>query len=151
MPEEVEQEEEAVSRSQMWKHEDIVAWLTEEGVIDADSSQAEVVAAFAANRNTYRKTDRYRNLVESHKGSAEEEKAARAVEREAAKAERAAEREAAKVAKAEAAAAKAAAAPAEAAPAAPAKAAAKATKVSGAKKVAKSTKASASTAENPFA
>ena len=107
--------EETTNRSQMWKHEDFVEWATEEGLITPKSSQAEVVAAFAANRNDYRKTDRYRDLVESHKESAAEaaaaRKAAAAEKRAAAKAEK--EAAAAKAEK-EAAAAKAEKAPAKA-------------------------------------
>lgn len=100
MADEVETEEteaEAVSRSQMWKHEDIYEWLTEEGEIDSESSGPEIIAAFAARRNAYRKTQRYIDLVESHAKEAEEAKAARAEARETAKAER----EAAKAAAAE--------------------------------------------------
>lgn len=128
--------EETTSRSQMWKHEDFVEWATEEGLITSKSSQAEVVAAFAANRNAYRKTERYTDLVESHKAELAEAKEARKAERAAAAAERKAEREAAKAEKAEK---------------------AKATKKAPAKKAAakKTTskrrgKASADTDENPF-
>ena len=122
------EETETVSRSQMWKHEDFVEWATAEGILTPKMSQAETIAGFAANRNAYRKTPRYRSLVESHREDAASEKEAAA---EARKAERAAKAEAA--AKAEKAAPKA--------EAAPAKATAKRT----------SKKAAASTEENPFA
>lgn len=126
MPDTTEETEtERTSRSQMFKHEDIVGFLTDEGLITPQSSQAEVIAAFAANRNRYRRTDRYRNLVETHRSAGAEAVEARKAERAAAKAAKAEERAAAKEAKAtEAAAAKAAAAAKETAatPEAPAKA-----------------------------
>jgi hypothetical protein len=96
---EQETEEERASRSQMYKHEDIVAWLTEEGKLTAESTQAETIAAFAANRNAYRKTDRYRQLVASHAESTEAQRAEAQAAREAAKAEKAAARQAEKEAK----------------------------------------------------
>lgn len=128
--------EETASRSQMWKHEDFVEWATEEGLLTAKSSQAETIAVFAANRNAYRKTARYRDMVEAHKGEAQEAAAARKAERAAAAAERKAAKEAA---------AKEKAAKAEKAPAkAPAKkAAAKATTKA-------RSKATAASDENPF-
>jgi hypothetical protein len=125
--------------SQMWKHQDAVNWLTEQGHINPQSSQAEVIAAFAARRNEYRRTDRYRSLVDNHAETA-------GAEREAAKAAKAAERQAAKEAKAAEKAAQPAkatraskAAATEAAPAAPAKA------KRGARKA-----AAAASEENPF-
>lgn len=139
--------EETASRSQMWKHEDAVAWLTEEGLINAKSSQAEVVAAFAANRNRYRRTERYQNLENPNTAAREAAKAAKAQEREAKAAERAAAKEAKAKEKAAAAEAKAAeTAAAKAAKAEPTKAPAKAAKAT---KATKATKASA--ADNPFA
>lgn len=124
---------ERANRSQMYKHEDVVGWLTDEGHISPNSTQAEVIAAFAANRNAYRKTDRYRNLVQSHASESQAASEARKAEREAAKEAKAAERAAAKEAKA----AKEAATPAE--PPTPAKA------------TRKSRKAAAETTEdNPF-
>lgn len=119
----------------MWKHQDAVNWLTSEGLITPKSTQAEVIAAFAANRNRYRKTEQYQTLVGSH---AETTSAAK----EAAKAERAAARAASK---AEADAAKAAAPKATkaAAKAAPAKATTKAAAKAPAKKA-------ASKVESPF-
>jgi hypothetical protein len=114
----------------MWKHQDAVNWLTDQGLITPKSSHAEVIAAFAANRNRYRKSEQYLGLVGSHAETAAAEKAAakeaRAAERAAAKAAA----DAAKPAK-EAKPAKAAAAPAKAttkATKAPAKAASKASK-----------------------
>ena len=124
-----------VSRSQMHKHEDLVDYLTSEGHINPKSTQAEVIAAAFANRNEYRSTDRYRNLVDTHRASAEQAKAQRAAEREAAKAQKAAEAEAAKTAEPKA--TKAAAS--KAAPAKAAKAPAKAAK-----------KAPATKGDNPF-
>lgn len=100
---EVEETEDAsVARSHMWKHEDIYEWLIEEGAITEDSSGPEVIAAFAAKRNAYRKTERYEALVEEHKAKADEERAARAEAREAAKAEREAAKAAKEAEKAEA-------------------------------------------------
>lgn len=85
--------EETPMRSQMWKHEDFVEWATEEGYLDPKADQASTIAVFAAKRNEYRKTDRYRDLVESHREEAAEAKAAAAKERKekaaAAKAEKA--------------------------------------------------------------
>ena len=92
--------ESAGLRSQMWKHEDIVEWLTELGIIDERSTQAEVIAAFAAKRNEYRRTDRYRALVDNHAEALSAEREERAAERAAAKEAKAAERAAAKEAKA---------------------------------------------------
>jgi len=92
--------ESAGLRSQMWKHEDIVEWLTELGIIDERSTQAEVIAAFAAKRNEYRRTDRYRALVDNHAAERAAAKEAKAAERAAAKEAKAAERAAAKEAKA---------------------------------------------------
>lgn len=137
--------EETVSRSQMWKHEDAYEWLLSEGLISKTSTGPEIIAAFAANRNAYRKTDRYRSLVESHAdviaSEREQAKAERAEKRAAEKAERDAERAAAKEAKAaEREAAKASKA------AAPAKKAAKATKATKATK-----KAAATKGDDPFA
>lgn len=141
-------ETETTSRSQMYKHEDAAAWLTEQGLIDADSTQGEVIAAFAANRNAYRRTDRYRALVEAGDPSKAEQAAAKEAakaEKEAAKAVKAQEREEAKAAKAAVKeaekATKAAAAAAATTPAEPVKAT-KATK--------KAAKATAGT-EDPFA
>jgi hypothetical protein len=124
--------EERTSRSQMVKHEDAYNWLVEQGHINAKSSGPEVIAAFAARRNEYRRTDRYRNLVDGIASSREAQAAERAQAREAAKAEKAAAAEKAKADKAAAAKAK------------PAKTAAKATKAT-----AKASKASASD-DNPF-
>lgn len=135
-----ETETEKVSRSQVWKHQDFVEWATEEGLLDAKAGQAETIAVFAANRNAYRKTERYRTLVDSHK---EEATAAAAERKEAAakaRAEKAAEREAAK---AEKAAAKETAKEAETTKA-PAKAAAPAKKTAAKKAAAKASE------ENPF-
>jgi len=92
--------ESAGLRSQMWKHEDIPEWLTELGIIDERSTQAEVIAAFAAKRNEYRRTDRYRALVDNHAEALSAEREERAAERAAAKEAKAAERAAAKEAKA---------------------------------------------------
>ena len=83
-----EEEVETTSRSQMWKHEDFVEWATEEGILSKGMSQAEVIAGFAANRNAYRRTDRYRSLVESHREDAAEAKAEAAAARKAAAAEK---------------------------------------------------------------
>lgn len=90
--------------SQMYKHEDVYEWLLEEGIITPKSTGPEIIAAFAARRNDYRKTDRYEQLIESHKAeqeaAAEAERERKAAEREARAAER--EKEAAeKKAKAE--------------------------------------------------
>lgn len=127
--------------SQMWKHEDIVEWLTDEGKITPKSSQAEVIAAFAANRNAYRRTERYHTLVEGHGATLEAERAA-------AKEAKAAERAQAREAKAaEKAAAKAAA---DAAKPAPAAKATKATAPAAPAKAKRGAKAAASTEENPF-
>src|SRR5512143_3650863 len=71
------------ARSHMYKHQDIVDWLTEEGHITPKSTQAETIAAAFANRNAYRATERYRDLVEAHKGDAEAAAAERAAERAA--------------------------------------------------------------------
>lgn len=83
---------EAGSRSQMWKHEDAFDWLVSEGHLTEDASGPEIIAAFAARRNEYRRTDRYKALVESHAAEAEEARQRRAEEREAAKAAREAEK-----------------------------------------------------------
>jgi hypothetical protein len=74
------------SRSQLWKHQDAVNWLTEQGHITPKSSQAEVVAAFAANRNAYRKTDQYRTLVDGRAETTAAEKAAASAAKAATKA-----------------------------------------------------------------
>jgi hypothetical protein len=140
-------ESQTPTRSQTYKHNDLVAWLTENGHITPDSSQVEVVAAAFARRNEYRATDRYRALAEAgdpeKAAKAEAAAAAKAeakvqkdAERAAVKAEKEAAREAAK-------AEKAAKAQKEAAPAAPAKA----TKTS--KKASKATADSGD--EDPFA
>jgi hypothetical protein len=138
MTDTTETAEETASRSQMWKHEDFVEWATEEGKLDPSASQAETIAVFAANRNAYRATERYRDLVESHKAEASEAAAARKEAREAERAEKAAAKEAEKAEKA------AAKEKAETTEKAPAKAAAK--------KVAASTKKAAAkaAADNPF-
>lgn len=72
------QEEEAASRSQMWRHELFVEWAQSEGVNLESQSAVDVIAYFAANRNNFRATDLYRNGVEEHRGEAEAQKAARA-------------------------------------------------------------------------
>lgn len=144
---ETETEQERVSRSQMYKHEDVVGWLTDEGFITPQSTQAEVIAAFAAQRNAYRRTERYATLVATH---AEEGKAAKAeatAAREAAKAERAEARAAAKAEK-EAAKAAAEAEKAAAAEAAPAEKPAKATRAS--KRAAAKAADAGEGDENPF-
>ena len=121
-----ETEETTELRSQMWKHEDFVEWATEEGYLTSKMSQAQTIAVFAAKRNEYRRTDRYRSMVESHREDAAEAKAEAAAARKAANAEKKAAAEKA--------------APKE--KAAPAKAAAK--KTTAAKRGGKSTE------ENPF-
>lgn len=137
------------SRSQMYKHEDFVAWATSEGLMDGTESPVEAIAVFAANRGKWRKTPRYRALRESGDPAANERKAerdaaraAKAEERAAAKEARAAER----AAKAEAAAAAKAAAPAKA-PAAK-KTAAPATKAPA--KATKAAKKGTAASDNPF-
>lgn len=134
--------ETAVSRSQMFKHVDFVEWATEQGLLNPKMGQAETIAVFAANRNAYRATDRYRALADAgdpQKAARDAERAAakeaKAKERAEAQAAKAAEREAAKATKAAAKAAKAAPAPA-----APAKAT----------KATKATKKAAASSENPF-
>ena len=122
-----ETEAEKVSRSQMWKHEDFVSWAQGEGLLPSNASQAQTISVFAANRNAYRRTDRYRNMVDSHREDASTAKAEAAEARKAERAAKAAE------AAAEKPATKAAAKPA----AAPAKATRKA-------------KGTASTEDNPF-
>lgn len=145
-----ETEEERASRSQMWKHEDIFQWLIDEGKLTPTSSGPEVIAAFAANRNAYRKTDRYAALVASHAESSVAEREQAKVAREAEKAERAAARAAAKAEKdaAKEAAAKAKAEAATAAEATPAPA--KATRKGKAKAAAAEAEASED-GEDPFA
>lgn len=110
-----ETEAERVSRSQMYKHEDIFAWMVEQGHLAADASPPQVIAAFAAHRNAYRKTERYATLVASHaetaKAAEAEARAAREAEKQAKSEAREAERAAKEAAKAEA--AKAAEKPAE--------------------------------------
>lgn len=123
-----------VSRSQMWKHQDAVNWLTEQGLITPKSTQAETIAAFAANRNAYRKTAQYRSLVSGRAESTQAEK-------EAAKAVKAQAREAAKATKA---AEKAAAAPK------PTKAATKAAPAKAATKAASKATKAASKSDSPF-
>lgn len=89
--------EETPLRSQMWKHEDFVEWASEDGYLDSDAEQAMTIAVFAAKRNEYRKTSRYRDLVESHREEAEEAKKTAAAERKAKRdAEKAAEAKTAK-------------------------------------------------------
>jgi hypothetical protein len=75
--------EETPMRSQMWKHEDFVEWATEEGLLGSDADQATTIAVFAANRNKYRATSRYRDLVESHREEAETAKKEAAAARKA--------------------------------------------------------------------
>ena len=79
--------QETALRSQMWKHEDFVEWATEEGILDVDDDQPTTIAIFAAKRNLYRATDRYRTMVEDHRESAATEKAEAAAERKAKTAE----------------------------------------------------------------
>lgn len=91
-----EETEETPMRSQMWKHEDFVEWATEEEYLDPKADQATTIAVFAAKRNEYRRTERYRDLVEEHRESAAEAKQAAAAERKAKKeAEKAKEKPAA--------------------------------------------------------
>lgn len=104
MAEETVTEEESGPRSQMWKHEAMVAWINEQEGVDLDTlSAAEIIAYAFAKRVAWRKSSTYTDLVASHAAEAEEAKAARAAEREAAAAARKAEKEAAAKAKAEAA------------------------------------------------
>jgi hypothetical protein len=110
MPTATETEAERVSRSQMWKHEDFVEWATEEGLLSPKATQAQTISVFAANRNAYRRTDRYRSMVDSHRETAAETRAAAQAEAKAAREAKAAEK-----ATAEKAPAKKAAAPAKAA------------------------------------
>jgi len=140
-----ETEEEGGLRSQMFKHEGQVAFINEQYGIDLDElSAAEILAYGYATRVAWRKTDTYRELVESHKAEASEAAAAAKAEREAA-------REARAAAKAEAAAAKAAA------PAAPAQKATKATaakkapaKAAAPTKATRATKKASASADSPF-
>jgi hypothetical protein len=91
---EIEVEEEAASRSQMEKHEAFVEWYGSEYGVDLNECSApDIIAAFAAKRNEFRRSEGY---LEQWGPEA----------REAAKAERLAAKEAAKVARAEAKAAK---------------------------------------------
>lgn len=140
-----------VARSQMWKHEAMVEWLTEQGFITPKSSQVEVVAAAFAHRVEWRKSERYLGLEnpaaaerEAAREKREAERAAKAEEREAAKAKRAEEREAARAAKA---------AEKEAAKATKAAAAQKSTAASKQEAPAKATKATkkSAPADDPFA
>lgn len=132
--------EEGGLRSQMWKHTAMVDFINErDGVTLDELSAADIIAYAFARRVEWRQSDTYRELVESHKATAQEEKAAKAEARAAAAAAKKAEQEAAKAAKAEA---------AEKAPAA-----AKATKAT--KTPAKATKATKATkkaagGESPF-
>lgn len=97
--------EEAASRSQMEKHEAFVEWYDSTyGGSLADLSPAEVIAAFAAKRNEFRRSEGY--LSQWGPEAREARKAERAAEREAKAAERAAakaEKEKAKAEKAKAA------------------------------------------------
>lgn len=156
MSEEQEQAERE-SRSQMYKHEDIFEWLKEEGALTDESTGPEIIAAFAANRNRYRKTERYANLVRTYNDGAEARAEEARAAKEAAKAAKDAEREQAKAAKA----AEKEAAKAEREAAAKAKAEEKAAKESAktepvkaekpaAKAAKKGGKAAAATEENPF-
>lgn len=102
--------EESGPRSQMWKHEAMVTWLESENDVDlSEASAAEVIALAFAQRVPWRKSDTYRNLVESHAAEADAAREAKAAEREAAKVAREEEKAAKAAAKAEADAAKAAA------------------------------------------
>jgi len=136
---EPEVEEEGGLRSQMFKHEAQVDFINGKYGIDLDTmSAAEIIAYAYATRVEWRKTDTYRNLVESRKGEAAAEAAAK-------KAAAAAAREAKAAAKAT----EAAAAPAQkatkaaATKKAPAKAAAPT-------KATRATKKAAASADNPF-
>jgi hypothetical protein len=151
MADEVEEVEGTGLRSQMWKHEAMVEWLSEVKEYGdlSEWSPAEVIAIAFAHRNEWRRTDTYRNLVESHAAEAEEARAAKAAAREEEKAAKAAEREAAK---AEKEAAKAAAAEGKETAKATKPAAGKATKAP-AKAVRKASKATAkrsASTEDPF-
>lgn len=73
-------------RSQMFKHEDIFEWLIEKGLVTEDSTGPEIIAAFAARRNEYRRTSRYQALVAAHNDGKADRDAAALAERAAAKA-----------------------------------------------------------------
>lgn len=142
-----EVEEATGPRSQIWKHEAMVEWLTGEKGMPEDADAATVIAYAFAYRVEWRRTETYSGLVAEHAETAEAERAERTAAREQAAAERKAEREAAAAAKAEAKAAEAA--KAEAAPAKATKATKETAKAAPAKAT-KSTKKGASTEENPF-
>lgn len=131
------EETEGGPRSQMWKHEAMVEWLTKQTGVDMNTlSAAEVIAYAFAHRVAWRKSTQYRSLVDGRQAQVAQEREARAAERAQAAEARKAEREAAKAAKAT----KASKEPAKAA---------KATK--GATKATKSGKGKGSkTEENPF-
>jgi hypothetical protein len=140
------EEETGGPRSQMWKHEAMVEWLNEQYGVDLDTlSAAEIIAYAFAKRVEWRRTDIYRNLVNSRAETVEAEKAAKAEERAKAAAERKAAKEAEKAAAKEAAAAEGAKSPAAA------KKAAAATKtVTKATKATKSAKKATGDDESPF-
>lgn len=80
-------EEEGGLRSRMYLHEAFVEWANEEYGIDLDSlSAAEIIAWFAAKRNTWRKdeTSNYLATLDQHASEKEDRDAARAAAREAA-------------------------------------------------------------------
>lgn len=89
-------EEEATNptgRSQIYKHEALVAYLTDVVGIDVDSlSPAEVIAVAFAHRNAFRKSDTYRDAVAAYEAEAAERAEAKAAERQAEKEAREAER-----------------------------------------------------------
>lgn len=88
--EETEETTEGGTRSQMWKHEPMAAWLESEGHDLGGMTPAEIIALAFAARVAWRKTDTYINLVEEHRAAAAEAKAdlaSAAAERAAAKAE----------------------------------------------------------------
>jgi hypothetical protein len=81
------------ARSHMAKHEAFVEWYADTTGVDlAEKTPAEVIAAFAARRNEFRRSDSYQNQW------SKDQLAARKAEREAAKAAAKAERDAAKAA-----------------------------------------------------
>lgn len=138
---EEEVSEEGGLRSQMWKHSAMVDFINKRDDVDLDTmTAAEIIAYAFARRVEWRQSETYQEIVEAHKATAQEEKAAKAEARAAAAAAKAAEKEAEKATKAE----KAEKAPAKATKAT--KTPAKATKAT------KATKASKKTADgdSPF-
>jgi len=82
--------DEVAARSQLWKHEALVEWITEKHGVDFSKlTPVEIVAVSSKWKATWRRSPEYTTLVEVHR---EESKVAAAARREERKATKASEK-----------------------------------------------------------